>query len=55
MFVMLAMLSRVIASDLPAKAWQAGARQSLSPTEIASSPRLIEAPRNDRKEVSLRY
>jgi len=27
----------VIASDLPAKAWQAGARQSISPTEIASA------------------
>jgi hypothetical protein len=45
MFVVLVIISCVIASplffviasDLPAKAWQAGARQSISPTEIASA------------------
>jgi hypothetical protein len=37
--------SDVIASDLPAKAWQAGAKQS---QEIATSPRFIGAPSNDR-------
>jgi hypothetical protein len=31
----------VIASDLPAKAWQAGARQSPVPNEIASSLSLL--------------
>jgi len=36
--------SGVIASDLPAKAWQAGAKQSQG---IATSPRFIGAPRND--------
>jgi len=36
--------SDVIASDLPARAWQAGAKQS---QEIATSPRFIGAPRND--------
>jgi hypothetical protein len=38
--------SGVIASDLPAKAWQAGAKQSQG---IATSPRFIGAPRNDRR------
>jgi len=54
MFVILAITSHVIAGP-SFFVIASEARQSISPTEIASSPRFIGAPRNDRKEVSLRY